>query len=255
MLRNTSTFYKYIILLCLLFSQLCLAAPEDNRDNHALVIIDMQPYFATRAGNDQKDKNKIKVLKIINKQIAAIREAKKAKIPIVLIEYEYGSSCCGKTNRKLRNEVKFYKKFKTIKKNTDGMFSSSNKYKQKLTDYLEDNHIGSLIILGANGGACVKQSIKGSLEENYNVIAYNKGIADFNYRDFIYPYKDIYKFKPNCKNCNFKEVDSLATVSLVLATSAENKVKNKVNIDSDTKEKKEPLPLKENEEYNSGSVK
>jgi len=103
-----------------------------------------------------------------------------------------------------------YDKAKVIKKNTDGVFSSKNIYRKELVAYLQENQVGTLIITGANGGACVYLSMRGALDNNCTVIAYNRGIADFNFKDFIYPFAGYYdNTELNCKNCSFKEVSSM----------------------------------------------
>jgi hypothetical protein len=71
--------------------------------------------------------------------------------------------------------------------------------------------------MGANGGACVSDSIVEAIQGNCSVVAFNKGIADFNYKQFIYPYAGQYaKIKSSsnrlCKDCSFKEVSSLDDV-------------------------------------------
>ena len=181
-----------------------LVAFAQTQQSSALVVIDMQPIFVTRGGNDQDPKNQEKVNKILEIQKRAIQDAEKANIPIVFIEYETK----GKTNEKLSDLIKNYKKSTVILKNTDGMLDKDNTHKKELQKYFKENKINTLILIGANGGACVHESIAGSLKNNYNVIAISSGIADFNYKDFIYPYKDQYsEFNhPNCANCSFKEV-------------------------------------------------
>ncbi len=175
-------------------------------NNAALIVIDMQPYFVTRGGNDQTPENKIKVDQIIKEQIAAIKLAEKAKIPIVFLEYDGH----GDTNSVLKSAVGTYKEVKFFKKSTDGMFEDYNVHKKDLVDYLTSKQVGTLVITGANGGACVLQSITGALARNCSVVTYNKGIADFNFKDFIYPYVGQYgNIKPDCTGCSFKEVSSI----------------------------------------------
>lgn len=179
-----------------------------NSPNSALVIIDMQPYFATRSGNHQDAENKAKLDKINETQVGAIQKAREANIPIIFLEYDCGP--CGSTNDSLKTAVANYRNVRFIKKNSDGMFEDYNKYRKELVDYLNKNDIGTLIITGANGGACVLRSITGALENNCNVVALNSGIADFNYKDFIYPYLGQYShIKPNCRDCSFKEVSTI----------------------------------------------
>lgn len=180
--------------------------------NSALIIIDMQPYFANRGGQQNSQENKAKIGKIIEMQIASINKAKEANIPIVFLEYDCGP--CDPTDSKLKAAALNYKNARFIKKDTDGMFESYNKYRKDLVDFLNKNSVGTLIIAGANGGACVLRSITGALENNCNVVAFNAGIADFNYKDFIYPYVGQYShIKPNCKDCSFKEVSSVENVA------------------------------------------
>ena len=174
-------FTAWIYVTAAVAEEIC--AGKDN--NAALVIIDMQPKFVTRGGNDKTSRNLSKVDQIIKEQMVAIERAKKANIPIVFIEYE---GDYGDTNRALKDAVGNYKDFKVFKKNSDGMFEKDNRHRDDLIAYLQDKQVGTLVITGANGGACVLDSIEGALKGNCTVIAYNKAIADFNFKDFIYPY-------------------------------------------------------------------
>lgn len=179
--------------------------------NTALIVIDMQPAFIKRTKDHESFENKTKVGKIIQEQIAAINQAKDANIPIVFLEYagvyaeQEGDD---DTSSELKAAVANYREVKFIKKNTDGMFENGNRYRQELVDYLTKHSVGTLIITGANGGACVKKSIMGALENNCSIVALDKGIADFNFKDFIYPYSYT-GVKPTCSDCTFREVSRL----------------------------------------------
>jgi nicotinamidase-related amidase len=219
---------KVIYTFVLLLSLNCFANPTGDKD--ALIIIDMQPFFVTRGGNDTEEENSKKVKEILKIQKDAIKFAKEAKMPIIFLEYEG----CKETNKELKKEVAGYENVKFFLKNADGMFSEYNTHRKELIEYLASKEVGNLIITGANGGACVEQSIEGSLSNNYNVIALNKGIADFNYKQFIYPYSHQYNFKPTCESCKFLEVDDLGAVAVELA--AKNvRVKNKSTQSNDSK--------------------
>lgn len=184
-------------------------------DKYALVIIDMQPQFVTRGGNDKVPANEKKVEEIIGNQKKLIEFAKSQKIPIVVIEYKR----FGPTNLELLKALSDYDDVKKIEKNTDGFFDTMNSSKKEVSEYLKEKEIGNLIITGANGGACVEQSILGSLENNYNVIAYSKGIADFNYKEFIFPYDNHYEgLAYDCLDCKFKEIDDYETLTLAVTT-------------------------------------
>lgn len=215
-----STHKGLVSIFIILFSFASVAVPicSGSNGNSALIVIDMQPKFVTRGGNDQTPANKAKVDQIIKEQVAAINRAKEANIPIVFLEYE---GDYGDTNDTLRAAVGNYKDAKFFKKNSDGMFEDYNKHKKDLADYLTRKQVGTLIITGANGGACVLQSIRGALGNNCTVIAFSKGIADFNYKDFIYPYVGQYSnIKPNCKDCMFKEVSSIDGVTQFMVNNS-----------------------------------
>lgn len=178
---------------------------DESSKGTALVVIDMQPVFVTRGGNHETPENKKKVNRILEEQRVLINKAKAAKIPIIFLEYE---GDYGDTSQTLKSPVKGYSKVKTFMKNTDGMLSSYNSHRNGLIEFLKQQKIGKLIITGANGGACVESSIIDSLERNCSVVAYSPGIADFNYKDFIYPYSGHYSdIKTNCTNCTFRETD------------------------------------------------
>lgn len=192
--------------------EVCSAAA----DRPALVIIDMQPHYAKRNGFHTAPENIFKIDQVIASQVAAIEKAKKQNIPIIFVEY----TGAGDTADNLKKAVQGYKDVKFFKKNTDGMFDPPNRGRQELVDYLKKNRIGNLIVTGANGGACVRQSILGALKGNCNVVAYSNGIADFNFKEFIYPYKEYYgDVKPNCTDCSFREVHRIIKVEEVMATA------------------------------------
>lgn len=230
------------LLYLLLFISLSAFSQDSSRvgDNYALIIIDMQPFFVERGGNDKDEENIKKVNDIISNQIKMIEMAKKSKIPIVFIEYE----SLGDTNSKLKDAAAGYDNIKIITKSSDGMLDDYNNKKNELSDYLRGQEIGNLIITGANGGACVQQSISGSLKNNYNVLAFSKGIADFNYSKFIYPYDDLYQFTPTCENCKFREVDDAEAVELELALRTQKPPKASGNESDRNILKDIPLPGK-----------
>jgi nicotinamidase-related amidase len=194
------------------------ACPEKNA-KPALVLIDMQPHFLDRTGKQNRRQNKAKVKKAIDTQIAAIKKAKKAKIPIVIVEYECPE--CDSTDSRLQFAVANYQNVRFIKKDADGMFDNENSHRQELIHFLNKKSIGTLIIMGANGGACVLDSITRALANNCNVVAFDKGIADFNYDDFMYPYVGQYsQIKPECENCSFKETTSIEKIADVMLSSS-----------------------------------
>lgn len=203
---------RTLMVFILLFSVGTLADDQicdSNASKSALVVIDMQPTFATRLGNDKTPENTAKLRQIEEAQLEAIQKAKANGIPIIFLEYVSSYVNFGDTNKSLTDPLQDYEKRQLFKKNSDGMFESENKSRAEIVAYLKKHKIGTLIITGANGGSCVKKSILGSLDGNCSVIAYSKGIADFNYEEFIYPYSGKYSFKPNCADCKFMEVSTI----------------------------------------------
>lgn len=208
------TCLKFLRLL--LVVQLVFALPSFAQvvgSKPALVIIDMQEPFITRGGQAERSENVQKVKTIIEEQLKLIKQAKAEGMPIIFMEY----TDFGPTNSRLKAAVEGYSDTRTFLKNTDGMFDPSNQYLPELSSYLQEKEVGSLVIAGANGGACVERSISGALENNFSVTAMSPDIADFNYDDFIYPYNDMYSFPPQCpapQTCTFREIDSLPALIL-----------------------------------------
>ena len=150
-------------------------------------------------------------------QLEVIEKAKANKIPIVFLEYENE----GQTNDTLKGAVEKYPETKFFIKSTDGMFENGNAHRAELIKYLQSKNIGKLIVTGANGGACVLESVRGSLSGNCTVIAYEKAIADFNFENFIYPYEGKYRdIHPTCPTCKLREVMSIDSVDEEMRSSS-----------------------------------
>jgi nicotinamidase-related amidase len=169
----------------------------------------MQTIFVTRGGNDKKPENQKKFSQMIRAQEEAIHVAEKEGIPVIFIEYESSGKSLGTTNDDLLCAASGCKATPLFLKDSDGMFEDGNTHKKELVDYLKKNKIKTLILTGANGGACVKSSIESALENGFNVIAYEKAIADFNYQDFIYPYTGYTSVKSPKKDIYFKQVSEM----------------------------------------------
>lgn len=194
---------------------------RECQDNTALFVIDMQPYFAEMNGVHEMFGNDTKLANAIQSQIEAIRFARKSGIPIVFIEYECDG--CDAINAALMNAVEGYDEYKVFKKSSDGVFDDDNKYKAELLEHLDSLNIDNIIITGANGGACVKDSILGAINYGYDVLALNPAIADFNFMNFITPYSfEQYwnGFKDEvskCANgCSFQEYESLEALRIAV---------------------------------------
>lgn len=192
--------------------------------NSALVIIDMQPFYVKRGVNADSAKNKAKLNKLLQAQVEAIQAAKKAGIPIIVFEAPKdavlalnGTNEDAMTAKPLTEAIGDYPSQKHFIKNANGIFFDYNQDVAAFKEYLRAKKIGNLIVTGANGAACVAQSIRGALQNNCNVVAYSNGIADFNYPENIYPftYPGDYSasaLRSVCSNCSFKQVAHLNEV-------------------------------------------
>lgn len=231
---------RWIYLLTFL-TFIALADTTRVGDNSALVIIDMQEVFATRGGHAADPANVAILQTIQQRQLELIRMARRQHLPIVFIEYE-GQ---GPTNSPLKEAVRGYSRTRTFLKSTDGMLDTDNSHLAELSGYLQENQIGNLIITGANGGACVQMSIDGALRNNYNVIAVETAIADFNFEAFVYPYTGQYTefTHPTCESCSFREITDIPTLSLLLTqrqTSSDGRAIN----DSDRSVPRRDTPVR-----------
>lgn len=83
----------------------------------------------------------------------------------------------------------------------------------------DNSEVGTLILIGANGGSCVWLSVREALLQQCSVFTYSKGIIDFNYKDFIYPYFINFKISEqlkNCETCKLRDFSSLKEISLAI---------------------------------------
>ena len=240
-------FEKFVFSLLVFVSLINFSYSADGDKGSALIIIDMQSYFVKRNGKDQEPANVKKLEEVLKAQQAAIKQAKELKIPIIFIEYQnFGTS-----NPDLIKSTEGYENVTTFIKNTDGMFESYNNTTKQIEEFLQNKNIKTLIIAGANGGACVLASIQGSLARNFNVLAISTAIADFNYPEFVYPYKARYSFKTSCNDCSFKEIENpdMATLELTL-----HKLNNKNVVAQGLEDsKREPKSVSPNDEVKKRS--
>jgi hypothetical protein len=149
------------------------------------------------------------------RQAELIRAAKANGMTILTVEYKD----CGTTCKALKAEVGDYPQARTFIKDTDGLFYD-NQIKAELKDYLKTNSVTDLVMTGANGGACVKCTIEGAIQEGYKVWADSRAIGDFNNKDFIYPYrydpKDLY-LKGSLATQNFNQGENLSLSEILNA--------------------------------------
>ncbi len=214
---------KLIVSLTFIFALASGWASEKQ----ALVIIDMQPDFIERQGVHKKPENKKRLKEVLAHQEMLIASAKATQTPIIFIEYE-GQ---GQTHSALRSAVGDYANVSTFKKDTSDVFDTRNSFRGELEAHLQENGIKDLLIAGANGGACVRQSIEGALMRDYNVIASSNGIADFNYDPFIYPYVSEYDFSKHCPSCGprYRQVHDPLVMALEMIRSTSPETSERID--------------------------
>jgi hypothetical protein len=174
----------------------------------------MQDIFRTRGGTADDPSNVAKTNTLIQNQQGAIQKAMGANAWIIYIRYvNYGS-----TISQLTSLTASYSRVVTFEKSTDGAFDTMNRYKGDLVRFMQQNWIGNLIIMGANGRACVRSTIKGALRGNCNVESVANGIADFIDDAFVFPYlpekyADVHA-KDLCPNCGLSTKVAIQEVDL-----------------------------------------
>ena len=222
-----------LILVMLIFalgSQESRAQTNQDVENRALIVIDMQPGFVERINTQFQIDNRKKISAVVDNQVKAIELAKSQGLPIVFIEMENETQEYGQTLLPLRNAILGYEKAKVIKKSTNGAFSDGNKFKPQLLSFLEQHEVKELIITGANGSACVRATVNTAVMNNFSVLMFSNGIIDFNSPDFVYPYRyfsrashDVYYEELlrvsnlNCNHCSMENVTSIEELKWVIS--------------------------------------
>ncbi len=204
-----------VAFILLIFSSYSYADPTPKTD-FALILVDMQPHFAERKDFHLTAENQLKRQAVLNKQVKAIELAKKYEIPILVIETISLSNLpnaidYGKTSPLLTEAIGSYQKTALLNKTRDNVFDPGGQtFDPKTTDIvhdimhsnvedlyalLENWGTKTLIIIGANGGACVNDTIYGAAgnfvredRSTFNIVTFAPGIIDFNFENFIYPY-------------------------------------------------------------------
>jgi nicotinamidase-related amidase len=209
-------------------------------EKYALIVIDMQRYFVKRFELDQLPNNKEKLEKLFEQQKKVISYARKQRIPIVFVNYTLvgatnsdlvetatGDLVSIRDSRDIRRKLSsYYPAVQFISKNLDNLFENPEVTKN-LESFFLDKGIKNLIMIGANGGACVLSTVIGALNKNYNVIAINSAIADFNNYNFTYPF-DFEQYK----NSYFyeKHAEQITTLKNIESLDGHIKTKNITNL-------------------------
>ncbi|MGZ3805948.1 MAG: isochorismatase family protein [Pseudobdellovibrionaceae bacterium] len=196
---------KTLLTLISFYIALSNCYAEANTNTTALVIIDMQREFL-RIDKVTHPEESIKFRQqLIDSQILMVNEAKLRNLPIIIFEYVHpfcdaydGTKYadCGPTESRLLAATANYKKLKILKKTTDSFFDEKNNFRDLTINYLKEQNIGNLILMGVNARDCVQDSMIGAIVNGYDVIAYTLGMADFNTLVPSHPDPDDYNYSP-----------------------------------------------------------
>ncbi len=190
------------VLFLLLFSFCVFAQFETNPyKGIAVVVIDMQEKFFTRNPNWNLESNMTSFQSLIDHQMKVLNRAKKLGLPILKIKFDGFGSFVTNINKSLKH----YINLRTFIKTSNNFLYRENPSTEKVLSFLNTQKIGNLIILGINGGSCVLASIRGAMQNTFNVIADVNGILDLNKRNYIYPYQNLYSFHRQLFPANFRE--------------------------------------------------
>lgn len=171
-----------VVFLVILLSHTLVFAQDVG-----VVLIDMQVYFL--GSHRDEGQNPEKYARVIERQRQVLRLARELGLPVAVLEYLN----VGRTNPTLMKEIANYPKAQVFQKATDGMFDEGSGVADQIERFFASTKTKTLVICGANGGYCVRSSIRGSLEKKYQVWADLRAIIEFNTRAYTYPYL----YRPN----------------------------------------------------------
>jgi nicotinamidase-related amidase len=121
---------------------------------YTLIVVDMQPGFD--AANDERT---------INNCISYVRQAKKDKATIIIMEYGYDDECntYGKTHKSITKYLSRYENYyRVVKRQDDG---SSAVLTHEVAFHFKQNDVR---ICGVNTAACVARTALG-MKERFNL--------------------------------------------------------------------------------------
>ncbi len=173
-----------------------------NSAGSALIVVDMQRYFAERRKTADRGENPMKLQQAVAEIVQLIEKAKKARMPIIVTEY-VGH---GPSMEPIRKALEGYQNAVTFLKNENGLFDMYNKSTQAAIGWLREREVEDLLIVGANGGTCVELSIMGAMKNGFNVFGYSQATADFNPELYIYPYRFGDRLNNFTYSGKFKEI-------------------------------------------------
>jgi nicotinamidase-related amidase len=200
----------------------------------AVVIVDMQESFYDKhsASNTQK------VERLVKEQIKLLESARKYNLPVVIFEYfNWGS-----TDSRILEAAKGLD-VKIVTKYRDGGFDDW--YAEEAQEFLQSRNVENLIISGLNGDYCIKDTVLGAHDFEYNIIVNPKQIGNIDSEEHIvnYPYKgwelnnaSAYRWENALENktCSFEAIlntDSMLDV-MRLEITAQDQLNSNVTDDT-----------------------
>ncbi|MFK8138604.1 MAG: isochorismatase family protein [Bdellovibrionales bacterium] len=153
-----------------------------------LVIVDMQDFFTKQNSTQYLPSNVLKYAKVIQRQRHLISVAKKGLIPIIVVSVYTQSKDYGPTSKWITNAVGDYKYAYTHTKEVNSFLNQDRIESKFFKERLEKLKISELLIVGANGGACVICSVADTLRNKIPVHLDATATIDFRSKFFHYPY-------------------------------------------------------------------
>ncbi len=176
----------------------------------ALLMIDMQKGYSTHRGYHLVEGNNELVDQVIDEQFKVIDLFSTLNLPIIEVLYWGSGPAFQRIDQKLEDKNHY-----TIDKFSSSAFSNYNIFKKQINEIISKEEIHEVVVIGANGSVCVKNTIEGAIKKDLEVIVYNKGIIDFESRNFITPY--IYQ---TCDieqpECSYIQIDSFKSLENLL---------------------------------------
>jgi nicotinamidase-related amidase len=167
---------RFILILSLLFSLLQGLAFARPNAGFATVLIDMQEGFYERGGTLKSTG----LNSLVQNQIRLLRWSVANDIPVLVFEYDG----YGKTDPRLMKILAGHT-YKVIQKNFDGGFFGISR--EEALSTLQSWDVDSLIVAGINGPYCVKSTIKGALDNGYDVMTTAWVIGEINQNPPTFP--------------------------------------------------------------------
>lgn len=187
---------RMFLILLLATSSNVFARPNSNTNSNshanasktALLLIDMQYGFYERG----KTTGTEGLETLVQNQIALLREAVEAKIPVAILQYNGFKE----TDSRLLEVLEKYGNVAKIQKSSDSGFTSP-----ELNVQLQKWQAKTLIVAGVNGCCCVYSTVADGLRMGYKVVTSPEIVGNINSNPPKFPNNSWYP--PNSNKTKF----------------------------------------------------